>query len=94
MTDGRTPVVLADHSDRSGYATWLLREIIAQGLSKTLVVTVADNDAVEALLAAGVKAGDPFDRAVGGRADPSAGEPVRVTGDGAAGDGRAARRIA
>ena len=32
---GETPVVLADHSGRSGYATWLLREIIAQGLSMT-----------------------------------------------------------
>ena len=31
---GETPVVLADHSDRSGYATWLLREIIVQGLSR------------------------------------------------------------
>ena len=39
---GDTPVVLADHSDRSGYATWLLQEIIAQGLSNTLIATVAD----------------------------------------------------
>jgi microcystin degradation protein MlrC len=30
---GETPAVLADHSDRSGYATWLLRDIIAQDLS-------------------------------------------------------------
>ncbi len=36
MQSGQTPVVLADHSDRSGYATWLLREIIAQGLVNTL----------------------------------------------------------
>src|SRR4249920_3091377 len=43
---GETPVVLADHSDRSGYATWLLREIIAQGLSDTLIATVADAAAV------------------------------------------------
>ena len=76
----QTPVVLADHSDRSGYATWLLREIVSAGLSRTLIVTVADHAAVETLLAAGVKAGDPFDMAIGGVADPSAGERVRITG--------------
>lgn len=77
---GRAPVVLADHSDRSGYATWLLREIIAQGLTRTLVATIADPDAVAAVLASGAKPGDAFDMEVGGRADPSAGEPLRITG--------------
>ena len=80
VADRRTPVVLADHSDRSGYATWLLREIIDQGLAKVLVATVADATAIDALLAGGVKAGDAFDRAIGGLADASAGEPVRVRG--------------
>jgi microcystin degradation protein MlrC len=77
---GNTPVVLADHSDRSGYATWLLQEIIAKGLSKTLVITVADPKVVETLTAKGAKPGDAFDMEVGGRADESAGEPVRLTG--------------
>ncbi|HEY4252639.1 MAG TPA: M81 family metallopeptidase [Roseomonas sp.] len=77
---GRTPVVLADHSDRSGYATWLLREIIAQGLTRTLVATIAAPDAVAAVLASGARPGDAFDMEVGGRADPSAGEPIRITG--------------
>jgi microcystin degradation protein MlrC len=75
---GETPVVLADHSDRSGYATWLLREIIAQGLSKVLIATIADTGAVDKLK--DVKPGDAFDMAVGGLADESAGEPVRITG--------------
>ena len=75
---GETPVVLADHSDRSGYATWLLREIIAQGLSNTLIATVADAAAIDALK--GANAGDPFDMSIGGLADPSAGDPVRITG--------------
>jgi microcystin degradation protein MlrC len=75
---GETPVVLADHSDRSGYATWLLREIIAQGLSNTLIATVADAKAIGASRDAG--RGDAFDMAVGGLADESAGEPVRITG--------------
>jgi len=75
---GKTPVVLADHSDRSGYATFLLREIIAQGLSNTLIATIADAGVIRAL--AGVKAGEAFDMPVGGLADPSAGEPVRISG--------------
>ncbi|HYZ61028.1 MAG TPA: M81 family metallopeptidase [Acetobacteraceae bacterium] len=78
LTRGETPVVLADHSDRSGAATWLLREIVAQGFSRTLIATIADRDCIEAL--AGAKPGDAFDRAIGGRLDPSAGDPVRITG--------------
>jgi microcystin degradation protein MlrC len=77
---GETPVVLADHSDRSGYATWLLREIIAQDLANTVIATVSDAGATAALKARGVKAGDAFDMAVGGRVDESAGEPVRIQG--------------
>lgn len=74
------PAVLADHSDRSGYATWLLAEILRQGLRKTLVATVADGPLVARLLAAGVAVGDRFDEMLGGQVDPSAGAPVRVTG--------------
>jgi microcystin degradation protein MlrC len=75
-----TPVVLADHSDRSGYATWLLKEIIAQDLSNTLIATIADAGATAKLKAEGAKAGDVFDMEVGGLADESAGEPVRIRG--------------
>jgi len=74
------PVVLADHSDRSGYATWLLREIVAQGLSNTLIATVADAKATARLKAIGARAGDSFDMEIGGLADESAGEPVRIQG--------------
>ncbi len=77
---GDTPVVLADHSDRSGYATWLLREIIAQGLSNTLIATVTDAGAIRTLAAQGVKAGDAFDQPVGGLVNELAGEPVRIIG--------------
>ena len=78
---GETPVVLADHSDRSGSATWLLKEIIEQGLSGVLIATIADARVSDALKAAGgVKAGDPFDMDVGGLADESAGQPVRISG--------------
>jgi len=77
---GRAPVVLADHSDRSGAATWLLQEIIARDLSQAVVATLADAPAIAALRAAGVKPGDAFDREVGGLVDESAGAPVRVHG--------------
>lgn len=80
IKDGQTPVVLADHSDRSGYATWLLSEVIKQDLSDTLIITVADRKAIETLRAKGVRVGDKFDMPIGGLADESAGEPVRVVG--------------
>jgi len=75
-----TPVVLADHSDRSGSATFLLREIVAQNLSNTLIATLTDAKATAAVKASGAKAGDAFDMAVGGLVDESAGEPARIQG--------------
>ena len=80
MVRGATPVVLADHSDRSGSATWILKEVIEQDLSDVLIATIADAKAIDALTAKGVKAGDPFDMEVGGLVDESAGAPVRVQG--------------
>ena len=77
---GRSPVLLADYSDRSGYATWLLQEILAQKLERTLIATIASPDAIRAVLEAGARAGDAFDAEIGGLFDESAGEPVRVTG--------------
>ena len=80
VAQGATPVVLADHSDRSGSATWLLKEIIDQDLADVLIATIADAKASDALKAEGVKAGDPFDMDVGGLVDESAGDPVRIRG--------------
>jgi len=80
VTKGATPVVLADHSDRSGSATFLLKEIIAQDLSGVLIATIADAKATAKLKADGAKAGDPFDMEIGGRVDESAGDPVRIKG--------------
>ena len=77
---GETPVVLADHSDRSGSATFLLREIVAQDLSHTLIATITDAKATAELEAQGAKAGDAFDMEVGGLVDESAGQPVRIQG--------------
>ena len=78
--EGKSPVVLADYSDRSGYATWLLREIVDQNLSRTLIGTVTDAAVVQHLLDTQARPGDAFDMEVGGLADISAGQPVRITG--------------
>ena len=80
MASDAAPVVLADHSDRSGSATWILKEVIEQDLSDVLIATIADAKAIDALTVKGVKAGDPFDMEVGGLVDESAGAPVRVQG--------------
>jgi len=76
----RAPVVLADYSDRSGYATWLLQEIIEQKLERTLVATIASPDIIGSVLEAGAKPGDAFDAEIGGLSDESAGKPVRISG--------------
>jgi microcystin degradation protein MlrC len=80
IAKGETPVVLADYSDRSGSATFLLKEIVAQELSQVIVATIADAGATAKLKAAGARAGDAFDMEVGGLVDESAGEPVRIRG--------------
>jgi microcystin degradation protein MlrC len=80
VANGETPVVLADHSDRSGSATWLLGEIIAQDISDTLIETIADAATTSKLKAQGARAGDAFDMEVGGLVDESAGMPVRIQG--------------
>jgi microcystin degradation protein MlrC len=56
VTRGAWPVVLADHSDRSGSATWVLQQVIVQDLAETLIADL------------------------GGLADESAGQPVRIEG--------------
>jgi microcystin degradation protein MlrC len=57
--------------DRSGSATSVLQQVIAQGLADVLIATITDRPAVEAVVARGLKAGDPFDMDVGGLADES-----------------------
>ena len=80
LARGDFPVVLADHSDRSGSATWILKQVIKQDLRDVMIGTIADLKAVQAVKAKGLKAGDAFDMEIGGRADESAGAPVRVKG--------------
>lgn len=77
---GETPVVLADYSDRTGDATFILRQIVDQRLSNVLYATLRDEHAIEALRNSGASEGALFDREVGGFAGPASGEPVRIQG--------------
>jgi len=76
---GRTPVVVADHSDRTGNSTWLLEELIRQGGKNFVVATLSDAKAIETLKA-GAKVGDEVSLEVGGYADEFANAPVTIDG--------------
>ncbi|HSG82721.1 MAG TPA: MlrC C-terminal domain-containing protein, partial [Gemmatimonadota bacterium] len=80
VAEGATPVVLGDYSDRPGDATWILRELIQQGVSRVLYAGLTDEGALARLAEQGVGPGDPFDMEVGGYTGPQAGEPVRISG--------------
>jgi microcystin degradation protein MlrC len=76
---GQVPVVMADHSDRTGNSTWVLAELVKQGARRFCIATIADEKAIREL-AGRAKAGDTVTVAVGGYADQYAGKPVTVTG--------------
>jgi microcystin degradation protein MlrC len=78
VAEGRRPVVIADHSDRSGAAAWILRELLAQEAAKVVVATITDAATIERLQTAAP--GDFIELAVGGGGDASAGEPVTLQG--------------
>ena len=80
ITDGRTPVAMGDYSDRPGDATWILRELLEQGVDDVLYSALRDEHALAALQEAGAQAGDAFDMEVGGFTGESAGAPVRIQG--------------
>jgi microcystin degradation protein MlrC len=77
--DKKTPVVIADHADRTGDATHVLKELIDQRAENFCVATIADEEAV-AHIVAEAKVGDEITVSVGGWATELAGQPVRITG--------------
>lgn len=77
---GLTPIVLADYSDRSGDATFMLREVLEQQLSGVLIATVRDERVIEALKTRDAKPGERFSMPVGGFTGPASGTPVQVDG--------------
>jgi microcystin degradation protein MlrC len=76
---GRTPVVVADHSDRTGNSTHILEELVRQGARNFCITTLADGKAIEEIKAE-AKVGDTVSVMVGGYADEYAGNPVRIDG--------------
>lgn len=76
---GKTPVVVADHSDRTGNSTWILEELMRRGAKKVCVATIADDKAIQEIKAK-AKVGDAVSVNVGGYADQYAGKPVKVDG--------------
>jgi microcystin degradation protein MlrC len=75
--NGATPVIIADHADRTGDSTHILSELIGQGASHFCVATIADETAIQNIKA---KVGEEVAVEVGGWAGPLAGNPVRIEG--------------
>ena len=76
---GKTPVVLADHSDRTGGSTHILEELIRQGAENFCIATLRDENAVSAI-AENYQTGDPIQIKVGGHTDRFSGNPVSLDG--------------
>ena len=76
---GKTPIVVADHSDRTGNSTWILEEMIRQGAKKACVATISDSKAIDEIKAK-ARVGDAVSVNVGGYADQFANKPVKIDG--------------
>ena len=77
---GRTPVVIADHADRTGNSTHILEALINQSGENFCIATIADEKAVNQLLEEEKQEGDAVDMKIGGYADQYAGSPVQIDG--------------
>jgi len=75
---GKTPVVIADHSDRTGNSTHILEELIRQGAENFCIATITDKKLIEQLGASNFKTGEEISVDVGGYADEFAGNPVKL----------------
>ncbi len=78
--EGRVPVVIADHADRTGNSTHILEQLIAQGASNFCIATLADSIAIKEMVEAGLCRKDKVSIDVGGYADEFAGRPVHLEG--------------
>jgi microcystin degradation protein MlrC len=75
----KVPVVVADHSDRTGNSTHILEELIRQGARNFCITTISDEKAINEIKAR-AKVGDQVTVNVGGYEDQYAGKPVPITG--------------
>jgi microcystin degradation protein MlrC len=76
---GRVPVVIADHSDRTGGSTHILEELIRQEAQNFCIATLRDEKAIEKIQEK-AGAGDSVSIEVGGWSDRFAGNPVKIDG--------------
>jgi microcystin degradation protein MlrC len=76
---GKIPVVIADHSDRTGGSTHILEELINQGAENFCIATLRDEKAI-AEIRSKAKVGDEITIDLGGYSDKWAGDPVQITG--------------
>lgn len=75
---GKVPVVVADHSDRTGNSTWILAELIRQGGKNFCITTLTDERALVELK--GKKVGEAVSLNIGGWAEQTSGRPVKIDG--------------
>jgi microcystin degradation protein MlrC len=76
---GKIPVIIADHSDRTGGSTHILEELIKQGAENFCITTLRDEKALDEIKA-NYKVGDRVSIDLGGYSDKYAGNPVRIEG--------------
>lgn len=76
---GKIPVVIADHSDKTGGSTHILEELIKQGAENFCITTLRDEKALGEIKANN-KVGDRVSIDLGGYSDKFAGNPVRIEG--------------
>ncbi|MBD3207373.1 hypothetical protein GF319_13660, partial [Candidatus Bathyarchaeota archaeon] len=76
----KTPVIIADHSDRMGDSTWVLKELIDQGARDFCIATISDEEAIKTIENKALK-GEKLSVSVGGHSGPYAGDPVTIEGE-------------
>jgi microcystin degradation protein MlrC len=76
---GNTPVVIADHADRTGNSTHILGALIQQKASNFCIATIADKKCIDEIVSEAA-VGESVTVDVGGYADRFAGKPVSIEG--------------
>lgn len=77
--DGNTPVIIADHSDRTGGSSHILGALLKQKAKNFCIATLRDEKTIEKITE-NHQAGDKVDLVLGGYSDKYAGSPVPVKG--------------
>ena len=76
---GQTPVVIADHADRTGNSTHILEALIRQEANNFCIATIADTKCIDEIVSEAA-VGESVTVDVGGYADRFAGNPVTING--------------